>query len=152
LPDIVDAQTRSRMMSGIRGKDTKPELLIRRGLHSRGFRYRVHSSHMPGKPDLVFPRFRATVFVHGCFWHSHGCHLFRLPTTRPEFWMAKLARNQERDAEVRSLLNAAGWRCLVIWECALKGRLRLDLQDVLDRAAAWIRGDEPEGEIAGRPA
>lgn len=149
MPDIVDAQTRSRMMSGIRGKDTKPELLIRHGLHARGFRFRLHAPHIPGRPDLVFPRFRAAVFVHGCFWHSHGCHLFKLPSTRPEFWAAKLARNRKRDAEVSNLLEAAGWRHLVIWECALKGRLRLDPQEVLDRTAAWIRGDAAEGEVAG---
>lgn len=149
MPDIVDAETRSRMMSGIRGKNTKPELLIRKGLHARGFRYRLHSGKVTGKPDLVLPRFNAVIFVHGCFWHSHDCHLFRMPSTRPEFWQAKLERNRQRDDEVRSALRAAGWRILVIWECALKGRTRLDLKAVLDDAAAWITGNSAEGVIKG---
>lgn len=136
-------------MSGIRGKNTKPELLIRKGLHARGFRYRLHSGKVTGKPDLVLPRFNAVIFVHGCFWHSHDCHLFRMPSTRPEFWQAKLERNRQRDDEVRSALRAAGWRILVIWECALKGRTRLDLKAVLDDAAAWITGNSAEGVIKG---
>jgi DNA mismatch endonuclease (patch repair protein) len=152
LPDIVDAQTRSRMMSGIRGKNTKPELLVRKGLHARGFRFRLHSANVPGKPDLVLKRYHAAVFVHGCFWHSHDCHLFRMPSTRPEFWKAKLERNCARDQEVRSALLEAGWRLLVIWECAIKGKYRLDPDDLLDRTAMWIRGENREGEIAGRPA
>ncbi len=137
------------MMSGIRGKNTKPELLIRKGLHARGFRYRLHSRNVAGKPDLVLPRFNAVIFVHGCFWHSHDCHLFRMPSTRPEFWQAKLERNRQRDDEVCSALSAAGWRILVIWECALKGRTRLDLKAVLDDATAWIMGNSPEGVIEG---
>lgn len=136
-------------MSGIRGKNTKPELLVRKGLHARGFRFRLHSTTVPGKPDLILRKYSAAIFVHGCFWHSHHCHLFRMPSTRPEFWKAKLARNIERDREVRTALLDAGWRVLVIWECALKGKYRLDLNDVLNRAAAWIRGYDVEGEIAG---
>lgn len=140
------------MMSDIRGKNTKPELLIRKGLHARGFRFRLHTSKVPGKPDLVLPRYRTAIFVHGCFWHSHGCHLFKMPSTRPEFWKAKLERNRERDAEVRKSLLEAGWRLLVIWECALKGKFRVDLDELLDQVAAWIRGNETESEMAGRPA
>jgi len=136
-------------MSGIRGKNTKPELLIRKGLHARGFRYRLHSGKVTGKPDLVLPRFNAVIFVHGCFWHSHDCHLFRMPSTRTEFWQTKLERNRQRDDEVRSALRSAGWRILVIWECALKGRTRLDLKAVLDDAAAWITGNSAEGVIEG---
>ena len=140
------------MMSGIRGKDTQPELLVRRGLHARGFRFRLHAANVPGKPDLVLARYRAAIFVHGCFWHGHDCHLLKIPSTRPEFWTAKLERNRARDVEVRTALLCAGWRMLVIWECALKGKFRLDLNRLLDGAAAWIRGNEIEGEIAGRPA
>lgn len=136
-------------MSGIRGKNTRPELAIRKGLHARGFRFRLHSDTVPGKPDLVLPKYRAAIFVHGCFWHNHDCHLFRMPGTRPEFWSTKLARNRQRDAEVRQALRLAGWRFLVIWECALKGKRRLELTDVLDRASAWIKGMEEEGEIEG---
>ena len=139
-------------MSGIRGKDTKPELLIRKGLHARGFRYRMHSRKVTGKPDLILPKYSAAVFIHGCFWHSHDCHLFKMPSTRPEFWAAKFERNRQRDRDVRAALLETGWRILVIWECALKGKTRLDTGIVLDAASDWIRGDSMEGEIAGRPA
>lgn len=137
------------MMSGIHGKNTKPELLVRKGLHSKGFRFRLHSTKVPGKPDLILPRYRAAIFVHGCFWHSHDCHLFKMPSTRPEFWKAKLERNRERDTEVRNALLEAGWRILVIWECALKGKNRIDMYDLLDRASAWISGSEADGMIEG---
>lgn len=149
MADVVSRETRSRMMAGIRGKNTQPELLVRRGLHGLGFRYRLHDKRLPGKPDLVFPRYGAVIFVHGCFWHGHDCHLFRMPSTRNDFWKAKLERNQRRDTDVRNALLKAGWRILLIWECALKGRKRLDLNDVLDRASTWIRSTEPEFEIEG---
>jgi DNA mismatch endonuclease, patch repair protein len=149
LPDIVDQQTRSRMMSGIRGKNTRPELVIRSGLHARGFRFRLHKASIPGKPDLVLPRFRAVVFVNGCFWHHHTCHLFRMPSTRREFWEAKIARNVLRDIEVRRSLLEQGWRFITVWECAIKGRGRLDINEVITRIAEWLRGTEEVSEIAG---
>lgn len=151
VPDIVDPETRSRMMSGIRNKNTKPEMMVRQGLHRMGFRFRLHPEYVPGKPDLVLPRYRAAVYVHGCFWHSHQCHLFRFPSTRSDFWRAKFARNIERDQEVRRALREEGWRRLVIWECALKGKWRLDFDVVLSRTGHWIRGSEQEAEIAGAP-
>ena len=144
LPDIVDRATRSRMMSGIKGKNTKPELLVRKGLHARGFRFRLNVANLPGKPDLVLPRYRVLVFVHGCFWHSHDCHLFRMPSTRTDFWRAKLARNRQRDDEVKGAAFAENWRILTIWECALKGKSRLDPDHLLDRTAGWIKGDEQQ--------
>lgn len=147
--DIVDPATRSRMMSGIRGKDTKPEILVRRGLHALGFRFRLHDRKLPGKPDLVLPRWRAVILVHGCFWHGHDCQLFKWPGTRRDFWREKIGRNKERDAEVEVLLDRAGWRVLNIWECALKGTGRIGEGAVMDRAAAWLRSDEPKGEIRG---
>ncbi|MBU0727039.1 MAG: very short patch repair endonuclease [Alphaproteobacteria bacterium] len=149
MPDVVDQQTRSRMMAGIRGKDTKPELAIRRGLHARGFRFRLHVGNVPGKPDLVLPRFRAAIFVNGCFWHHHDCHLFKIPSTRTEFWSQKIARNVERDAIVREQLTRQSWRFLVVWECALKGRTRLALDDVIGRIAQWLCSAEPFLEIEG---
>ena len=152
LPDIVDPQTRSRMMAGIRGKDTKPEVLVRKALHARGFRFRVHPRNIPGKPDVALPRYSAVILVHGCFWHGHGCHLFKMPGTRQEFWETKIRRNQERDAEVREQLAGAGWRRLVIWECSLKGRTRLDFGELVDRICDWIRSDQSELEIAGKEA
>ena len=149
LPDIVDPQTRSRMMAGIRGKDTKPEMLIRRALHREGFRYRLHVRDVPGRPDMVLRKHRATIFVHGCFWHGHDCPLFRLPATRTEFWQEKIGRNRDRDGEVRAALGDAGWRQLVVWECALKGRGRLDFSALVARIAAWLTGTSPSLEIRG---
>lgn len=136
-------------MSGIRGKDTKPELLVRKALHRRGFRFRLHPKDVPGKPDLVLPKWRAAILVHGCFWHGHDCHLFRMPSTRRDFWETKIRRNRERDAEVRSALADTGWRRLVIWECALKGKVRLDFELLINRTSSWIKGSDPESEIAG---
>ena len=112
---------RSRMMASIRSRDTTPELKVRRALFARGFRYRVNVKKLPGSPDLVFPGRRAVVLVHGCFWHSHqGCHYFRLPKTRTEFWSAKLAANAARDARDVERLRALGWRVAVVWECATR--------------------------------
>lgn len=147
--DIVDAATRSRMMAGIRGKDTKPELIVRRGLHAAGFRFRLHDRRLPGKPDMVLPRWRAAVFVHGCFWHGHGCPLFRWPGTRQDFWREKIGRNQERDAEVEAALDRAGWRVLKIWECSMKGPGRIGADAVMPIAADWLRSDQQHGEIRG---
>lgn len=149
MADVVDPATRSRMMSGIRGKNTKPELLIRKALHARGFRYRLHCD-LPGKPDICLPKHRAVIFVHGCFWHGHGCHLFKWPSTRPEFWKAKIERNVEIDAVVMAKLSAEGWRIGVVWECALKGRERIDLSEVVDSLASWLESKSPQFSIRGR--
>ena len=138
-------------MSGIRNKNTRPEVMIRKGLHARGFRFRLHSPTVPGKPDIVLPRYQAAVFVHGCFWHKHDCHLFKMPSTRGEFWRAKLEHNRQRDSEVHSAILESGWRLLVIWECALKGKFRLDSNELLNLASAWIKGKESTGEITGKP-
>ena len=136
-------------MAGIRGKDTRPEMILRRGLHARGFRFRLHDKRLPGSPDLVFPGRRAVIFVHGCFWHGHACHLFRLPATRQEFWRAKIEGNAARDALAERTLVADRWRVLTIWECALKGRGRLPAETVLDRAAEWLVNGRAHEEIAG---
>lgn len=131
-------------MAAIRAKDTKPELLIRRGLHARGFRYRLHVRGLPGKPDLVLPRYRATVFVHGCFWHGHECSLFRWPKTREEFWHEKIGGNRDRDTAVRQRLADTGWRVATVWECALKGRNRRPFPEIIDSLAVWLSSDEKE--------
>ena len=136
------------MMSGIRGKNTRPELLIRKALHARGFRYRLHCD-LPGKPDLCLPKHRAVIFVHGCFWHGHGCHLFKWPATRPEFWRAKIGRNREVDRAAESRLSDGRWRVAVIWECALKGRECLPLEDVISTCANWLRSDRMRLEVRG---
>lgn len=137
-------------MSGIRAKNTKPELILRSGLHRRGFRFRLHDRALPGKPDMVFPRRRAVLFVHGCFWHGHDCHLFKWPQSCEEFWRAKITRNREVDARTDAALKVAGWRRGVVWECALKGRERLPFDDVIARCAAWLLSDVPSMEIRGR--
>lgn len=147
--DVVDAVTRSRMMAGIKGKDTKPELVVRRGLHALGFRYLLHDRRLPGRPDMVLPRWHAAIFVHGCFWHGHDCPLFRWPGTRQDFWRQKIGRNQERDAEVEAALDRVGWRMLKIWECSMKGAGRIGVDAVLPLAAEWLRSDARTGEIRG---
>lgn len=149
MADIVPADVRSRMMAGIRATDTKPELLLRKGLHARGLRFRLHDPALPGKPDIVFPRHRAVILAHGCFWHGHDCHLFKWPSTRPDFWRAKIARNREVDARSDAALANAGWRQAVVWECALKGRTRLPLDNVIDSCENWIRSDRQRMEIRG---
>lgn len=150
MTDVVDAVTRSRMMSGIRSKNTKPEIAVRKGLHAAGFRYRLHPKEIPGKPDLYLPQYKAAVFVHGCFWHGHDCSLFRPPRTRPEFWQAKIDVNRTRDAVVDARLEAMGLRRLAIWECAFRGTEQLGLEATLTAAAKWISGDEERGEIRGK--
>lgn len=119
--DIVDRKTRSRMMSGIRGKDTKPELIVRSYLHRAGLRFRLHPKLLPGKPDLVLARYRTAVFVHGCFWHRHeGCRYTTTPAENAEFWQEKFAGNVRRDARAKQLLEDLGWNILIIWACQTK--------------------------------
>ena len=144
LADIVTPATRSRMMAGIKGKDTGPELLIRKGLHALGLRfrlgdrYRIDGKKLPGRPDLVFPGRKAVVLVHGCFWHGHDCALFRWPATREQFWRDKITGNIARDARVRGQLASAGWRVLEVWECQLTGPERLDQSEALARCRQFL--------------
>lgn len=137
-------------MSGIRGKNTRPELLVRKALFKKGYRYRLHAKGIPGKPDLVFPKYRAAILVHGCFWHLHDCHLFKWPSTRPEFWKNKLYGNRERDARKQAEIADLGWRTLIIWECALKGKTRLDLDIITNRVETFLNSDNLLEEITGR--
>jgi len=146
MVDVVDSATRSRMMSGIRGRNTKPEILIRSLLHRQGFRFRLHVRDMPGKPDIVLPRYRAVVFVHGCFWHGHNCPLFKLPGTRPDFWSEKIERNQNNDNRAKAALLADGWRVGIIWECALRGAGK-NIEGVAQSLAEWLRSDTPLIEV-----
>jgi DNA mismatch endonuclease (patch repair protein) len=148
VADVVDAATRSRMMSGIRGSNTRPEMAVRRALYAAGFRFRLHRRDLPGVPDIVLPGRKVAVFVHGCFWHRHvGCRYSKLPATRPEFWTAKLEGNRERDARAVQALQAMGWRVLIIWECAVRDREVLSA--LPERLAVWIEDDVPIGEISG---
>lgn len=134
MTDIVDRATRSRMMSGIRGKDTKPEMIVRRYLHRSGLRFRLHDRSLPGSPDLVFPRFKVVLFVHGCFWHQHpGCKFAYMPASNRKFWMTKLQGNVERDERQRKALEELGWRVMTIWECEARN------EAVLERARMYVK-------------
>jgi DNA mismatch endonuclease (patch repair protein) len=150
MTDIVDTATRSRMMAGIRAANTKPELLLRKGLHAHGFRFRLHDPALPGKPDIVLPRYRAVIFAHGCFWHGHDCHLFKWPSTRAEFWQIKINQNRMVDARTDTALTEVGWRKAVVWECALKGRTRLPLAEVISTCASWLKSESQKIEIRGK--
>lgn len=123
-------------MSGIRGKNTKPEWLVRRGLHARGFRYRLHPKDLPGTPDLVLPKYKAAIFVHGCFWHGHNCRLFKWPSTRQEFWRQKIEGNVARDARATNSLIEMGWRVATVWECGL--RCPGGEETAVDQLAFWL--------------
>lgn len=120
--DTISPEQRSALMSRIRGKDTKIELEVRHALHALGFRYRLGGAGLPGRPDIVLPKYRTVVFVHGCFWHGHNCHLFRLPKTRTEFWEKKIEANRVRDQRVAHELESQGWKVETLWECELRGR------------------------------
>lgn len=139
-------------MAAIRGADTKPEMLVRRALHARGFRYRLHDRRLPGRPDLIFPRYRAVLFINGCFWHGHDCPLFVWPKSRSEFWRAKIGGNIDRDLRNEAELEARGWRVGVIWECALKGAGRRDPGDVIDNITGFLEGAENAFWLEGRGA
>lgn len=129
-------------MSGIRGKNTAPEMYVRSALHRKGFRFRLHASELPGKPDIVLPRYKAVFLVHGCFWHGHDCALFRLPKTRPEFWASKLQRNRMNDERAIDNLASIGWRVGVIWECSIRGANALDQDGLGSKLADWLRSKE----------
>lgn len=136
MADVVDTVTRSRMMAGIRGKNTTPELQIRKALHAQGLRFRLHSKALPGKPDLVFPRYRTVVFVHGCFWHGHLCDIFRWPKSNQEFWKNKIESNQKRDVLVKGNLGTLGWRYISIWECQIRQAVKTGMLDQLVKELA----------------
>lgn len=150
MTDIVSQGKRSSMMAGIKGKNTRPEIAIRKELHIRGYRYKLHSKELPGKPDLVFPKFRTVVFVHGCFWHKHNCHLFKWPSTRRDFWVEKINSNARRDETHKLQLFANRWKIVIIWECAIKGKSRVPLPEIADLTIAALHNhDSHFTEIAG---
>ena len=138
MVDVVDPATRSRMMSGIRNTGTKPERAVRSALHARGFRF-SHSLKLTGRPDAVLPKWKVAIFVHGCFWHAHGCSLTKLPSSNTEFWRAKLDANVARDARSSAVLLEEGWRIAIIWECAMRSRTAAEqFQPSMDELALWI--------------
>lgn len=144
MADVVSPEVRSRMMSGIRGKDTKPELVLRKLLHARGFRFTLHA-RMPGRPDLVFPKWNAVIFVHGCFWHRHECGIFKWPSSRRDFWRTKLDGNADRDKRNATALLASGWRVGIVWECATRDLAKLE--KIADRCEVWLRSNRHQLEI-----
>jgi len=137
--DVLTPEQRRLNMSRIRGRDTKPEMILRRGLHALGLRFRLHRKDLPGRPDLVFPRYRAVIQVHGCFWHGHDCPMFKWPATRAEFWKEKIVGNRRRDRASLGALHESGWRVLVVWECALRGPGRRSVRDVLSRCESFVK-------------
>lgn len=140
MVDVVDAATRSRMMAGIKRGNTQPELLVRRQLHARGFRYSLDGAGLPGRPDIVLAKWKVAVFVNGCFWHMHGCKLSKFPASNRAFWKTKLMANQTRDEVSEMSLISAGWRIAVIWECALRGPQATPLiPKVIEKLDFWIR-------------
>lgn len=141
MTDMTDPATRSRMMSGIKGKNTKPELIVRSALHKRGFRFRLHDKSLAGRPDLVLPKWRAAVFVHGCFWHQHeGCSNANVPTTRRDFWAEKLAANTERDSRHVQQLMSQGWRVAIVWECSIRMAVKSGNLSLFECLADWLGG------------
>lgn len=150
MADIVDKKTRSRMMSGIRGANTKPELVVRAVFARLRYKPEINCRELPGKPDIVLRRKKVAVFVHGCFWHGHACHLFRLPASNTLFWKTKIDGNVGNDCRAIRSLRRKGWRVLVIWECALKGPGRINLQQIEDRVIKWLPSCKPTGKIRGK--
>ncbi len=137
MADIVSPSVRSRMMSGIKSKNTSPEMIIRRQLHGMGFRYRLHGKKLPGKPDIIFPKYHAVIFVHGCFWHGHDCSLFKWPSSNTEFWKNKINSNRERDVSNKQKLQADSWRVAIVWECAIRKSGACD-KGLAQNLADWL--------------
>lgn len=149
MADIVSKSKRSIMMSGIRSKDTRIEVGLRKALFARGVRYRKNVQSLPGKPDIVISKYSAAVFVHGCFWHMHDCGLFKIPATRGEFWESKIAGNRKRDEKNKEALFFLGWRVAVVWECALRGRKEEEIDSVAKTVIAWLASKNRYLEISG---
>ncbi|WP_372741993.1 very short patch repair endonuclease [Neptunomonas sp.] len=149
MTDVHDKATRSRNMAAIKGQGTKPEIWLRKRLHAAGFRYRLNVRTLPGKPDIVLPKYQAVILIHGCFWHMHHCPAFRLPKTRTDWWEEKLSANHKRDIEKHNQLVNAGWRILTIWECAIKGRYRINEALLLSLVKDWIISGTTSAELKG---
>ena len=150
MVDTISPEHRSWNMSQIKGKNTKPELIVRSHLHKMGFRFRLHRRDLLGKPDIVLPKHRTVIFVHGCFWHGHGCHLFKWPKTHAEFWRTKIQKNQDNDEKALETLADSGWRVIVVWECAIRGKERRVPEEVTSKIATWIRSRKLFLEIKGK--
>ncbi len=148
MVDVFDKAKRSQIMASITAKDTKPEIMIRRALHRKGYRYRLHGRALPGTPDLIFRKFNAVIMVNGCFWHGHDCALFRMPATNRKFWSDKITNNKKRDQRVRAELLDLGWRVLIVWECSMKGKQRTVFDDLILTIENWLLSDQSELELS----
>lgn len=147
MTDVHSKDGRSRNMRAIHSKNTKPELAVRRLLHRAGLRFRLHRKDLPGCPDIILPKYRTVIFVHGCFWHGHECPLFKLPQTRSEFWVQKIGATRERDRRDTDLLLVAGWRILNVWECAIKGSRRHTEECLSQSIIGWILSNQKTGHL-----
>lgn len=139
MTDIFSKDKRSDIMSKISNKNTKPEILVRKYLFAKGFRFRINDKRFPGKPDILLPKYKTAIFVNGCFWHGHeGCKYHVLPKTNTEFWQNKIERNRKRDMEERQQLTSMGWHCITVWECQLKPKVRQQTLDALEYTLCHI--------------
>lgn len=143
MADTVDKKTRARMMASVKNKNTSPELNIRKALFAKGIRYRLHDRKLPGTPDLIFPKYKAVIFIHGCFWHNHNCKHGRLPTTNRAFWEHKLLGNARRDLQIIDKLHSLGWRTRVIWLCSLKNKQNFASNREIDEIISWLKEYKP---------
>lgn len=142
MTDRVDSATRSRMMAAVKSRDTKPELLIRSILHQKGFRFRLHVKDLPGKPDIVLPKYRSVILINGCFWHGHeNCRFFKIPSTRTEFWEEKIHKNKINDSKAIAKLLAENWRVCVIWQCKIR-ESKKNLTELANIVSSFITGKE----------
>lgn len=147
MTDVHSPAVRSKNMRAIRSKNTRPEITVRSLLHAAGFRYRLHVSALPGKPDLVFPKYRAVILVNGCFWHGHECQFFKLPSTRTDFWKQKIEKNRANDEKALLALKAAKWRVALVWECALRKKNSDVFESVTQKLSAWLRSSDVSIEL-----
>lgn len=148
--DPFSKAQRSYVMARVKSKDTSPELLVRKKLHSIGLRYKLHDSELPGKPDLVFPKYQAVIFIHGCFWHGHDCGRTNLPKTNSEYWRKKIERNKKNDGNHIRKLRSSDWRIMVVWECAVQGKRKIGMQDLAGKIYKWLIGSGKRKTIKGR--
>ena len=149
MTDVLTPKQRHFNMSRIRAKNTKPEMTIRKALFNRGLRYKLHDQKLPGKPDLVFPKYGAVILINGCFWHGHNCHLFKWPSTRQEFWRTKINRTKYIDVRNHKKLNESGWRVLIIWECAMRGRKKIEFECLINDIVHWLQHEHENRSIEG---
>lgn len=150
MVDKVDSQTRSKMMSRVRNKNTNIEVKVRKALFAKGFRYKINDKNLPGSPDIVLPKYKAAIFVNGCFWHGHDCSKGQLPKSNIEYWKTKIIKNKKRDVENIEKLLALGWKVATIWECALKGRNSIPLNVLISQLEHWITFGRNKIDISGQ--